>query len=74
MLRNFLLLVCLIFAQPARAECTFKTSDYIDELSKPQNVKRIDIQVAKSAKYARNLFKVMASSSRNIPPKLKKKF
>ena len=74
MLRNLLLVAALVFAQPVLAECTFKTGEYIDDLRKPQNVKSIDIEVGKSAKYARNLFKLLVSNSRNIPPELKKKF
>ena len=74
MFRKLIFLFCLVFALPLHAACTFRTGEYIEELSKPQNIKHINIEVAKSAKYARNLLKVLASRSRNIPPNLKKKF
>lgn len=74
MLRNLLLTVLLIVAQPVLADCTFKTGRHIDALGKPQNIQSIDIQVNNSEKYARNLLKVIVSDTRNIPPKLKKKF
>ena len=74
MCRALIFLFCLVFALPVHAECTFRTGEYIEELSKPQNIKHINIEVAKSAKYARNLLKVLASKSTNISPNLKKKF
>jgi len=74
MCRALIFLFCLVFALPVHAECTFRTGEYIEELSKPQNIKHINIEVAKSAKYARNLLKVLASKSTNISPDLKKKF
>ena len=62
------------FINPALSICTFKTGDYIRQLQDPSNLNSITIEVAKSAKYARNLAKVIVSKSVNIPPKLKKKF
>lgn len=74
MFRTLIFLFCLGFGLPVHAACTFRTGEYIQELSKPQNIKNINIEVAKSAKYARNLLKVLSSTSANIPPNLKKKF
>ena len=74
MYRTFALVFCIIFALPLHAECTFRTGNYIEELSKPENIKHINIEVAQSAEYARNLIKVILSKSDNIPPNLKKKF
>jgi hypothetical protein len=74
MFKILVFLLCFFFALPVHATCTFKTGEYIDELSKPQNITHINIEVAKSGKYARNLLKVLASKSTNIPPNLKKKF
>ena len=74
MFRSLAFVFCLVFALPLNAACTFRTGEYIEELSKAHNVNHINIQVAQSAKYARNLFKVLSSKSNNIPPNLKKKF
>ena len=70
----FLLLVFITTANPVFSDCTFKTGDRIRELQDPSNVISIVINVAKSAKYARNLFEIATSKSENIPPNLKKKF
>lgn len=74
MLRHLLLAVCLFFGQSLTAECNFKTGRYINELREPHNILKIELKVAKSAKYARNAVKIILSNSRNIPTDLKKKF
>jgi hypothetical protein len=74
LLKHIFLLTCLFLTQPAFSECTFRNGEYISELKNPREIKLIEIEVPKSAKYARNLFKIVASESLNISPKLKKKF
>jgi hypothetical protein len=56
------------------ANCSFKTVDYIDELKLPKSIISIQIEIAKSAKYNKNFYKLMLSDSRYIAPKFKKKF
>tara|TARA_B100000780_G_C21121373_1_gene454281 strand:+ start:810 stop:2990 length:2181 start_codon:yes stop_codon:yes gene_type:complete len=56
------------------AECDFRTADYIEGMVSPEKIKSIDIEIPKSSKYARNLFKIFSSRSRNIPDNLKKSF
>ena len=71
---KLIFILYIFLALPVHASCTFKTGDYINELLKPQNVQQINIEVPKSAKYARNLLEVLTTRSINIPPPLKKKF
>lgn len=54
--------------------CTFKTGDFIEEINNPAFIKRIDVEVPKSAKFNRNFAKILVSKSKNIPQKLKKNF
>ena len=56
------------------AECNFKTADYSKGMSLPKSIKSIKIEIPKSAKFARNQFKIWTSGTENIPNKLKKKF
>ena len=64
----------ILSASQASAVCDFKTGKHIKELLNPIYIQNIQINVPKSAKYAKNLIKVFTSSSSNIPPELKKKF
>jgi len=64
----------LLSTSQASSACDFKTGKHIKELLNPIYIQNIQINVPKSAKYAKNLIKVFTSSSSNIPPELKKKF
>ena len=64
----------LVSTSQAFSACDFKTGKYTEELLNPIYIKNIQINVPKSAKYAKNLIKVFSSKSLNIPPELKKKF
>ena len=64
----------LVSTSQAFSACDFKTGKYTEELLNPIYIQNIQINVPKSAKYARNLIKVLSSKSQNIPPELKKKF
>ena len=64
----------LVSTSQAYSACDFKTGKYTEELLNPIYIQDIQINVPKSAKYAKNLIKVFSSKSQNIPPKLKKKF
>ncbi|MDC1412251.1 hypothetical protein N8370_05925 [Amylibacter sp.] len=64
----------LVSTSQAFSACDFKTGKYTEELLNPVYIQNIQINVPKSAKYAKNLSKVFSSKSRNIPPELKKKF
>lgn len=67
-------LFILVSSSQAYSACNFKTGKYIEELLNPIYIQNIQINVPKSAKYAKNLIKVMSSKSENIPPELKKSF
>tara|TARA_B110000305_G_scaffold193795_1_gene217530 strand:- start:4471 stop:6633 length:2163 start_codon:yes stop_codon:yes gene_type:complete len=56
------------------SKCDFVLGDYIDELNNPSNINLIEVNVAKSSKYAKNVFKIVSSRSKNISDKLKKNF
>ena len=64
----------LLSTSQASSACDFKTGKHIKELLHPIYIQNIQINVSKSAKYAKNLIKVLSSKSQNIPPELKKKF
>ena len=75
MLRCLIVISFLIsFQSFAHAECDFKTAKFLNELKDPSNINSIEIKVAKSAKFARNFFKILTSKKDNIPPKLRKRF
>ena len=62
MLRCLIVISFLISLQSfAHAECDFKTAKFLDELKDPSNINSIEIKVAKSAKFARNFFKILTS-------------
>ena len=73
-MKSFLIIATSLIAGWASAECSFKTASYLDELNNVSNIKKIDIKVSKSAKFAQNFLKIITSSSENIPPELKKSF
>jgi hypothetical protein len=64
----------LLMPTTSYAECNFRTSDYLASLATPKSIQLIDIKISKSAKFARNQFKIATSRTKNIPEKLKKKF
>lgn len=74
MIRLFLPVIFGLMTTLANAGCNFLTADYITELDDPSSIKMIQVEVPKSAKFSRNLVKILVSESNNIPPKLKKKF
>lgn len=70
-------IICIAFSLTSiigTADCTFKTGDYIDELNNYKKINRIDIEVSKSAKFAKNFLKIITTKSENIPSELKKSF
>ncbi|MDA9143134.1 hypothetical protein N9N99_01030 [Gammaproteobacteria bacterium] len=56
------------------SQCDFQTGMHVREIDNPLYLNKIEVEVAKSSKYAKNLFKIYSSKSENIPPSLKKKF
>jgi hypothetical protein len=64
----------LVSTSQAFSACDFKSGKYTEELLNPIYIQNIQINVPKSAKYAKNLIKVYSTKSRNIPPELKRKF
>ena len=70
----FISLSFFFFLSPLFADCNFKTGKYIDELSNPSYLKKIDIEIPKSASYNKNILNIYASKKNNISKNLKKKF
>jgi len=62
------------FSENVLASCDFKTGNYIDKLSSPNSVKRIDIKINKPRKYAINAFQILSNNNTFINSNLKKKF
>ena len=55
------------------AECSFKSGDYIEELSNPKHIKNIEIIVPKSSNYVKNFFKNYYSSNPEYSTKVEDK-
>jgi hypothetical protein len=70
----FISLSFFFFLSPLFADCNFKTGKYINELSDPSYLKKIDIKIPKSSAYNKNVLKIYASKKNSISAKLKKKF
>ena len=62
------------FTEEVKASCNFQTGNYINQLSFPNSIKRIDIQVKNPRKYVINSLGIVTSKFKNIHPKFKKKF
>ena len=70
-----ILIFCFsLVATTLNANCDFSTVDFLSEIDNPSAIKRIEINVPKSAKFNRNFAKILTSKTENIPPELKKKF
>lgn len=69
-----LFFIFFCFSNVAYANCNFPTGDHIEGLSNPRFISSIDIEIKKSSKYFKNAFSTILSRSKNIPPKLKKRF
>ena len=70
-------IIVLFFSQTvllASEKCNFKSGNYAKELSNPKNIKKIEIVTPNSAKYSKNIFKIITSSKLgNIPDNLKER-
>lgn len=76
MFRVCLLLIGLTQSSIIDAQCNFKTSQYLSEIGRANSIRNIEINVPKSAKYMRNIFKTLVSeySSLPIPSNLKNNY
>ena len=75
MFRTFFISLSIFFIySPVLADCNFKTGKYIEELSNPSYLKKIEIIIPKSSAYNKNILKIYASKKSSITPNLKKKF
>ena len=73
-MKYLLLILFLIISELALSECNFPSGKYIEELSDPENISLIEIEIPKSSKYFKNVIKIITSNSENISPNFKKKF
>ena len=64
----------LLISSNVFAKCNFISANYLNELDNPNSINKIKIEIPKSAKYAINFYKVLASKSDNIPPELRRTF
>lgn len=67
-----LILICISIS--ANAACDFVHADYLEELSRPNSIQLIKVEVKKSEKFAKNFMKIITDKHDNIPPRLKKYF
>jgi|MDTA01.1.fsa_nt_gb hypothetical protein len=71
----YIFLIAFLFNSPkSNANCNFKEANYIKELSTPNKIKGININIPKSRDYIINFVRSLTSKSKNIPPNLRKKF
>ena len=70
----FISLTFFFFLSPLLADCDFKTGKYINELSDPSFLKKIDIKIPKSSAYNKNILKIYSSNKNSIASNLKKRF
>jgi hypothetical protein len=70
----FISLSFFFFLSPLLADCDFKTGKYINELSDPSFLKKIDIKIPKSSAYNKNILKIYSSNKNSIASNLKKRF
>ena len=73
-MKKFAFFIIFLFSANIKSNCNFVLGDYVDELDNPSNINLIEINVPKSSKYAKNVFEIISSRSKNISDKLKKKF
>ena len=71
----YIFLIAFLFNSPkSNANCNFKEANYIKELSTPNKIKGININIPRSRDYIINFVRSLTSKSKNIPPNLRKKF
>jgi len=66
--------ILIIFSNLIQSECLFQTSEHIEDLKNPNNIKLIKIEIPKSKKWAKNFIKVITDRSENINPKYRDNF
>ncbi len=77
MLLRLIFFLLIFFQSPITfAKCNFNTSEYLDEINNPKNIKLIDIKTPKSQRYVRNFLQAYSSVLERgfILPKHKKRF
>jgi hypothetical protein len=70
---SFFLALSLI-AFNIQAGCDFKTGSYTSELFNPKFIKKIEVEIPKSAKFAKNVFKILTYDDFDIKSEYKKRF
>ena len=73
-MKLFYLILFILFSSEVRSACDFKTGKFIEEMSDPSQILRIEIDIPKSSKYAINAIKIVTSKTTIIPQQLKKNF
>ena len=63
-----------ILPSKVKADCNFKTADYIEELNTSKSIKEIRIKVLKRRKYIKNFLNTLTNDQTVINPNLKKNF
>ena len=69
-----IILAVITLQSATKANCNFKTGKFFNELKEPKNINSIEINVAKSGKFASNFFRILTSKKDIIPANLKKRF
>ena len=68
-----IILIFIIFCNlKVYAKCNFKSADFIEQLSNPKNITKIQITTPKIKKFRKNQLKILVSNNYVIPKKFKK--
>ncbi len=64
----------LFYSGKVNSKCNFNSSNYIDQLSLPNQIKEIKIDIPESKKFAKNSIRILVDRRENIRKRFKKKF
>ncbi len=70
----FFLFYLFYLGDKVNAQCNFKSGNYIEELSLPNQIKEIKIDISDSKKYAKNSIRILLDKRHNIRKRFKKKY
>ena len=71
--KYILFIFFLINTQTSKAECNFKTGEFIDKLNNSNSIKSLRINIPNSRRYTKNQLEILTSANKNILPMLRKK-
>ncbi len=74
LLINLFFLTTLSSTDKALSKCNFNTSEYLEEINNPQNIKKIELSIPNNKKFVTNTIKAFLTRGDVIPNKFKKTY